>query len=538
MSSSSPIEARRIIGRHLVLDGAGAVVELPPGSIESALPRLRHGLRVLGWDVEPAWRFHQQGATLGIRAWPDVLEEAVDLLEWAAGDDDDVPLGRLARRASRWASPRARELYQRFPGLVFEGEDRFTVGLGVHARSWPQSEPPSVDEVGSPRGVPMATITGTNGKTTTTRLLAHILSQAGLTVGSCTSGGVIIGADTVERGDWTGPGAARRVLRDNRVQVAVLETARGGLLRRGLAVDGAEVAVVTNVTSEHLGRYGVDTVEDLARAKLVIAQGLRRGGILVLPAVSDPIYAALPALRAARPDIRLWTFGSRGPGRGLAGWADDQRLYIGDGSVALHEIPICFSGTARHNVENALCAALAAVALGLPGEVIGNGLRSFRPSVEDNPGRMNLFRLPSGALVVLDFAHTWDGLLRVAEAVRAWPRSRRTLLIGQVGDRHDDELFEFGRAVAALAPSRVVLKEVTSRQYESAPGRVPALLARGMAAAGVPRHIVEGPTPDESSGVRLALRGVGSDDLVVLLLHEGLTAALPVLRELQAESVG
>lgn len=531
-----PVMARRITGRHLLIDGCGAVVDLPTAALPRVIPRVRLGLARLGWNPEPSWRVHAAGASLGVEAPIDALDAAVLLLELAAGEDEAEDFSEVLALARRRANPRLRALFEAFPGLVFEGEGLVTLGHGAYARSFSPEDLPLPATVQRPRGVPIATITSTNGKTTTTRLLSHLVASAGLVSGHSSSDGVVIDGETLERGDWTGPGAARRVLRDHRVQVAILETARGGILRRGLAIEGAQVAVVTNVTAEHLGQWGIDDLESMARTKLVLARALRRGGTLVIPAVSEPIYAVLPELRAQRPDLVIRTFSSQ-PARPADGWADDRWLVVDDGRVPLTEIPITFQGTARHNVENALAATLAALALGLPGDAIGRGLRSFRPSVTDNPGRMNTFRLPNGALVVLDFGHSYDGLLRVAEAVRPWPRARRTLLIGQAGDRSDRELLDFGLAAQALAPRRVVLKEVPGRLYDRAPGEVPAVLLRGLLAGGLPRHTIEGPTADEISGVRLALRGIGPDDLVVALLHETLAGALGVLKELGAEPV-
>jgi cyanophycin synthetase len=522
--------ARRITGRHLMLDGPGALAEIATADVDRVVTRLRIGLGALGWP-DAVWRTHRRGTSIGMRSPADRVDTAVDLLDWAIGDGNDrAELERILRRPG---NPRLLALLDAYPGLAFEGEDLVTVGLGVHARSFRPDALPSPGELGAVRGIPIATVTGTNGKTTTTRLLAHLAQSAGLTAGRTSSDGVVIGDDTVERGDWTGPGASRRVLRDNRVQVAVLETARGGILRRGLAIEGADVAVVTNVTPEHLGEWGVDDLVTMARAKLVIAEALRRGGTLVVPARSEPLAAALPALLARRPDLVVRTFSSHPPGEGRPpdGWADDRYLHVGASAVPLAEIPIAFDGTARHNVENALAATLAALGLGIPGDAISRGLRTFRPSVADNPGRMNTYRLPSGALAVIDFAHNADGLLRIAETIRKWPRSRRTLLIGQAGDRPDADLWSFAAAAVPLAPHRIVLKDVTGRLYDRRAGEVPAIMERALLAHGVPPGVIVGTAPDESTGVRVAIRGAGADDVIVLLLHETLAAAVEILDE-------
>ena len=269
----------------------------------------------------------------------------------------------------------------------------------------------------------------------------------------------------------------------------------------------------------------------------MVAEGLRVGGTLVVPAVSEPLAAVLPDFRARRPDICIRTFSASPLPGPPDGWADATFLHLGEHRVPISEIPITFDGTARHNVENALCATLAALALHLPGDAISRGLRTFRPSVGDNPGRMNTYRLPSGALVVLDFAHNAHGLDRIVDTIRRWPKKRRTLLLGQAGDRPDRDLEALAAAAVPFEPDRIVLKEVTGRLFGRPLGEIPDILRRTLVAHGYPAGRILGPTPDEITGVRIALRGVGWDDVVVLLLHETLAGALVVLKEAGALSI-
>lgn len=527
--------ARRIIGRHLLVDGPGAAIDVPAEALPAVLSRVERGLAALGWPGPPVTRPHKRGVTIAVRAEPDVLRAATELLDWAAEpaadpEADAEVLDDVVRLAARRDDPALRALFAAFPGRVFVDEDQVVVGLGCHARRFPIDELPTPASLGEVRGIPRVCITGTNGKTTTTRLIAHLAETAGHTAGRTSSDGVVIGEVTVERGDWTGPAATRRVLGDRRVTFAALETARGGLLRRGLALDGADVAIVTNVASEHLGEWGVDDLETMARAKLVIALGLRPGGTLIVPAVSAPIHAVLPEIRARRPDLQIRTFSAKPIEPRPDAWADDDWLHFGETLVPVGELPITFRGTARHNVENALCATLAAMALQLPGDAISRGLRSFRPTVGDNPGRMNTWRLPSGALAVLDFAHNAHGLNVIVETVRRWNKPRRVLLLGQAGDRPDRDLRSLAAAAVPLQAERIVVKDVTGRLYARAPGEVPAILRRTLLAEGYPAAgLVD--APDEVTGVRLALHGATRDHVVVLLLHETLAAALAVLEE-------
>ncbi|MCB9686438.1 MAG: hypothetical protein H6738_08955 [Alphaproteobacteria bacterium] len=522
------MSARRITGRHLLLDGPGAVAEVAEDELGRTVERAARATEALGWPP-PLVRHHASGASVGVRARTGLEGLAVDLLEWAEGDEGDEEIETLQWRARRRANPALDALLEAFPGRCFVDGDELVTGLGVHRRRWSLDALPSPADVGEVRGIPRVTVTGTNGKTTTTRLTAHLAATAGHTEGHSSSDGVVIAGQTVERGDWTGPGATRRVLGDPAVTFAVLETARGGLLRRGLALDGADVAICTNVASEHLGEWGVEDLRTMARAKLVTARGLKQGGTLIVPAVSEPIHAVLPDLLAERPDIVVRTFAD---GQRADGWADERWLHFGDSKVPIDQIPITFGGTARHNVENALCATLAALAIGLPGDAISRGLRDFHPSVGDNPGRMNTWRLPSGALVVMDFAHNAHGLERIVQTVRRWPRGRRTVLLGQAGDRPDRDLRTFALAAIPFQPHRLILKDVVGRLHGRPPMQVPEVMKAALLEAGFPPDRLIGPTPDEVTGIRLALHGIGGDDVVLLLLHETLAAAVAELRRL------
>ncbi len=492
----------------------------------------------MGW-APAVYRGHVKSVSVGLRCPIDQVNVALDLLEWAGGEESDAELTGIIGDGR--ADLELRALHAAYPDRVFVGDRLVTVGLGKHSESWSVRQHfPAPNEL-SPGRVPVVMVTGTNGKTSTTRLVAHLGKAAGLCVGRTSSDAVVIGDETVSLGDWTGPGAARQVLRDPRVDLAVLETARGGILRRGLVIGGIDVAIVTNVTPEHFGEWGIDSIDDMAWAKLVLADALRPGGTLIIPAVSPPIYRRIPGILERRPDVRVWTFSST---RRAAGWADDRYLRFtyasqrprprdpadaGESCVPLSEVPITFGGTARHNVENALAATLAGLAIGLPGHALSQGLRTFQPSTENNPGRMNTFRLPNGALAVVDFAHTSDGVRRIVETIRRWPKSRRTLLLGQAGDRTDEDLVGMATEAASLDAELIVLKEVAGRLYDRAPGEVPNILRRALLQAGVTAERIVGPTPDEETGVVLATRDLSPQHVAVLLIHETLVGAQQVL---------
>src|SRR5690606_10885672 len=311
-------DSRRLTGPNLYFGGTGAALETAPGLAPDAgvLQRWRDNVAraraALGWpDGAIVARRHASGASLAFAAPADRLYAATEANEWAlyaalgrradatpvdgdAGDtrphpahfDDAEALRQLRTLADAEARPDLLVLLAaaRARGVpAHADDDALSLGEGEAGQAWPLDALP--DPAGVPwarlRAVPKAVVTGSNGKTTTVRLLAAMLGAHGLRTGYCSTDGLVVDGAPVESGDFAGPVGARTVLRDPRVQAAVLETARGGLLRRGLAVADARVAVVTNASADHFGEYGIHALEDLAALKLVVARSLAPGGVLV-----------------------------------------------------------------------------------------------------------------------------------------------------------------------------------------------------------------------------------------------------------------
>lgn len=310
--------------------------------------------------------------------------------------------------------------------------------------------------------VPVVAVTGTNGKTTTSRWVAHMARVDGRLVGWSNTDGIYVDGVMVESGDYSGPSGAGRVLAHPEVQLAVTETARGGILLKGIGLTRNDVSVVTNVTADHLGLHGIDTVDQLAEVKSVVPQITRPDGWAVLNA-DDPRVLAMRHVTRARP----WVF-SRDPDSpairevladgGRATTVIDGFVSVLDSGtdadplVELVDVPMTLAGLSRFNVENALAAASAGLAIGLDRASVVTGLREFLPDAEHNPGRMNTFTLPTedGDLtVVMDLAHNEAGLealLEIMDGVRR-PGARVLLGLGVVGDRTDeliDTLAEIG----------------------------------------------------------------------------------------------
>lgn len=339
--------------------------------------------------------------------------------------------------------------------------------------------------------IPVAAVTGTNGKTTVVRLLSHLAATGGATVGTTCTEGVFIGNRTIDTGDCSGPRSARRVLANPSVTTAVLETARGGILREGCGFDFCDVAVVTNVgAGDHLGIDGIDTPERLAWVKGAIVAAVRPGrGTAVLNA-ADPLVV----------DMKKWCKGqvvyfaldpqhpvvvehlARG---GLAATVREGWIVLCDGPretrlAHLDRVPLVHGGMASFQVENVLAAAAAAWRLGVPLELVRMGLESFASGAAGSPGRFNLLET-NGATVVIDYGHNLGALEQMCRVVEQLPGSRRIAVYSAAGDRRDEDLLAQGRLLGATF-DRVLFYEdayVRGRQ----PGEITRVLSQGIAAA-------------------------------------------------------
>lgn len=389
-----------------------------------------------------------------------------------------------------------------------------------------------------PSRVPILAVTGTNGKTTTTRLLAHIVKQTGQVTGYTTTDGTYIGEYLVESGDNTGPQSAQLILSDPTVEVAVLETARGGILRSGLGFDQCDVGVVLNVAADHLGIGDIDTVEQLAKLKSVLVESVMPKGYAVLNA-DDPLVAQMAqrvkaqiAYFSMNPDNEL--VARHTAAGGLAAIYENGYLSIlkGDWTLRIEQainVPLTMGGRAPFMIANALAACLAAFAQGLKIEDIRSALSSFQASVDQTPGRMNLFNLGSYH-ALLDYAHNPHSYKALGSFVLNWS-GLRIGVVGAPGDRRDEDFVTLGRLSAEMF-DRIIVKEDVDRRGRE-PGVVAKLICQGIAEA------ISARTPDkskleyelildETTAVNKALDGAPAGSLVVIL-PEGVTKALALI---------
>ncbi len=323
---------------------------------------------------------------------------------------------------------------------------------------------------GKPHRIPIISITGTNGKTTTTRLIAHIYKQTGQVIGYTTTDGIYIGEHLVEKGDTTGPQSAQVILKDPTVEVAVLETARGGILRSGLAFESCDVGVILNVSPDHLGIGDIDTIEQLAHLKGVVAESVSPYGYAILNA-DDPLVSAMVekvkghvAFFSMNPENELLQNHIRQGG--LAAVYENGYLSIirGDWTLRIEEavhLPVTMGGMAPFMIANALAASLAAFAQGVTIEAIRAGLTTFRASVAQTPGRMNLFNLGRFHALV-DYAHNVASYEALGSFVCNWP-GERVGIVGGPGDRRDEDFINLGKLAAKIF-DRIIVKEDEDRR--------------------------------------------------------------------------
>ncbi|MFN7257463.1 MAG: cyanophycin synthetase, partial [Microcystis sp.] len=386
---------------------------------------------------------------------------------------------------------------------------------------------------GTPSRVPILAITGTNGKTTTSRLISHICRQTGKVVGFTTTDGVYIDDYLVEKGDNTGPYSASMILKEPTVEIAVLETARGGILRSGLAFNQCDVGVVLNVAADHLGIGDIDTIEQMAKVKSVVAEVVSAEGYAVLNA-DDPLTASMAEKVKGR--VAYFSMSPDNPiihdhirRGGMAAIYENGYLSILEGEWTLRieeavNIPVTMQGMAPFMIANALAACLATFVQGIDIELIRQGVRTFKPSVAQTPGRMNLFDLGHHHALI-DYAHNPAGYEAVGGFVGNWS-GEKVGVVGGPGDRRDDDLILLGKLSAQMF-DRIIVKEDNDTRGRRR-GEVADLILRGISQENAslrPEVIL-----DETEALEKALSTVSEGGLVVIF-PESVTQAIDLIEK-------
>jgi cyanophycin synthetase len=524
------------------------------------------------------------GQAVPARDWPDDIAALAAWLKRLRADHGGGGAGLAVHRSSdpgHWiltfpwsAAGRARAIAEAALGLVERnvspartarltgGQARLLARWGARIGEADTAGPNWIRD--ADRRIPIVSISGTNGKSTTTRLISHILVAAGRHTGTTTSDGVLLDERMVDPGDWTGPGGAAQILGRSDVEIAVLETARGGIMLKGVGYESNDVSVLTNVSSDHLDLQGIHTLPELAEVKATICRITRPEGWVILNG-DDPFVAGMA--RRVRAHVAFFSVAHRPPAivaRQVAGGGRayllrrDMLVEVEAGRTtqiaSVSEVPITIGGVARHNVANALAAAGGARALGATIEQVRRGLIDFQPTTDRSPGRLNIFRL-GGRIVIVDFAHNEAGvsaILDVAEGIAGGAAGRAipiTAIIGTAGDRPDDSLRGIGR-IAAERAQRVAIKEtlgyLRGRTRESMVGE----LLAGVRSAGTPSAAAPVPVYEsETVALHAELNGAASAEaartgarpdtarIVVLMCHEEREAVFALLAELGARPV-
>jgi len=532
--------------------------------------RVERAAEQLAWpDMKIAVRKHAGGVLLAISAPSDQLFLATEVNEWAvcatlaAFDptrrslleqalaeaepeavtapviEEEAAFARFGKLQAMQANPALRALLDAAAARALPytaDETELTLGYGAGGRSYALSALPDPRVVPWQQlsSVPTAIVTGSNGKTTTVRLLAACARAHGWHTGYNCTDGVFIDDEALASGDYSGPAGARLVMRAAKTQAAILETARGGILRRGVAVSHADTAVVTNISSDHFGEYGIDDLEGLADVKLSVAAIVRPTGLLVLNAddavlrcQADTLaqrFGRIPPLgwfaldddAALLREHRLqggWTCGVQQDRLRLSCRGESRDL----GSISA--MPLSIGGLAAYNIANLAAAALAAAALGISVPTIADVFARFGGTARDNPGRMMRYDV-GGVRVLVDYAHNPDGLrglLVVADGLRRG-RGRLGLLLGHAGNRKDRDIEALARVAAEFRPDLVVVKENEAQLRGRLPGEIPNIIRRELKRLGLPDSALS-MQGSEYEAARFALQWARPCDVLALPLH-------------------
>ena len=539
------LEARRLTGPNVLWDKESAILDISCSADEAnqLIPycesQIRLMLDAVGWQNESITHARLAGGvSIAFSAPIDALYSASSIAEWAwaccDAEFDGAEAPDFATTVTEIKNAISEEINS--PLLILEqaaiahnasflwDDDDVSVGLGSGSTCWPFRELPAPDEVNwsAIHDIPAGIVTGTNGKTTTVRIAKHILQSAGKNVGLSCTDWISVNDRIIDRDDWSGPGGARMVLRQKDVDVAILETARGGLLRRGLGVNHADAALITNIAEDHLGDFGSQSLAELLNIKWVVSHAVAATGHLILNA-DDALLVKKSeefggkiiwfSLNDSNPVVSAHVQSG-----GVAFIYADENLVRLEGSqrdviCAARDIPITLDAAAAHNIANSLGAAALTERLGLSMSEIRAGLMTM--SQDANPGRSNLYSV-NGFKVLVDFAHNPEAMQALFAMARAIPSKRTALCFGQAGDRTDEQIQELARSAWSIGLDRANIAELTNYARGRAAGEVFSIIRDELLNCGAREEQISH-FQTESESFDAALQWAQQGDLVVIL---------------------
>lgn len=387
---------------------------------------------------------------------------------------------------------------------------------------------------GTPKNIPLISVTGTNGKTTTTRLISYVLGLMGYKVGMTSTEGIYVGGKCIDKGDDTGYCSAKSILQNREVELAVLETARGGLIRKGLAYDSADVAVITNITEDHIGLEQIETMEDLSFVKSLVGEAVKEGGYTIINADDEWSRSILSRIKANKiffskskdNDLIKESISQNG----IAVYLDNDILCVTNKGrkykvLDINSIPIALGGILKFNLENAMAACAALVGIGVDYCMIAKGLKTFQLNNDCNSGRFNIYDV-NGIKIILDYGHNIEGYRAVLNSVCNMKKERLVGVIGVPGDRKDEAISRIG-AMCGESMDKIFIKEDEDKRGRES-GKVAKLLEAGVLRAEKNKNYEI--CLDELDAFKKALDFCAPGDMVVMF-YENLEPLLELIKE-------
>ena len=540
------LDSRRLTGPNLFWDKSGAIIDVAIKGIDTQKlitvwkKHCRVLLNALGWKNESInSRTYTGGASLVISAPIDCLYAATEITEAAlqlslnefnaTSNQIERILDKLRGEINKEKNPRLinlQEVAAEHNVKFLSDDEHVSLGYGKTCQIFNVTNIPKSNQINwqDIKDIPVALITGTNGKSTTVRLASSVVKAAGKKCGVTSTDYIRVADKILDAGDYSGPGGARTLLRHPDCEIALLEVARGGMLRRGLGVNQATTVVVTNVAEDHLGEYGINCLSDMVETKFIVRQAINHNQNLILNADDA---GCVKFARSLNNKIVWFSWYEDNPiianhikKGGSTCYVENNIIYYHNNKakqqiIHINEIPITFSGAAKHNIHNALAVVALSHSLGFNTQSIAQGLKDFTSTPENNPGRGNLFEF-NGIRVIADFAHNEHGLNLMARTIKNMPAKRRLVLIGQAGDRSDSLIKGLVKSALHAKPDTLVICEMQSHLRGRKLGEIPKIIHKFALKQGMKEEQLIH-AKDTIDGTRKALKWSRQGDLLLIL---------------------